>query len=283
MDDRNPSPKTFGLPLQYRPRQSAAVWKNLPADWRTRLKATVEDSIGTQSPSLFFRADDIGAGGCAFDALCRLFRHFRVPLAMAVVPGWLSGVRTTQLFRSAPPEEPLWGWHQHGWRHINWQKTGRKSEFGEERPFEKQRRDLCLGLKKMEQTFGDNFQRLFTPPWNSLSSGTLRILREFGYQGISTDGPLPKATRSSVPLLNLRIHLDLHTRKGKDPREDFRQLLDELAAALARKEPAGIMIHHQRMNPPAFEFLCELLALLTSRNEGGLPHISSLLEHPHEG
>lgn len=252
----------LGLPSHYRPHQSALVWKKPPRDWREQLRSIIENATTSSTSQIFFRADDIGAGGCAFDALCRLFRHHQIPLAMAVVPSWLTEVRTRQLFEVAPLDESLWGWHQHGWRHINWEDTGHKSEFGNQRPFEKQWHDLCQGSKKMAGIFGLHFIRVFTPPWNRLSSKTLRILQELDFKGVSTDGPLPGLIKPVINLRNLRIFLDLHTRKSNDAELDFKIMLKQLSDVLSRTEPSGIMLHHQRMTHFAFEFLNELIQLL---------------------
>lgn len=201
---------------------------------------------------------------------------------MAVIPAWLSAIRTEQLFAAAPLEEPLWGWHQHGWRHANWQRTGKKSEFAEERPIEKQWSDICRGLKKMTEIFGPWFIPVFTPPWNRLPSATLRILQELDFKAVSITGALPRVGRTTASLRNLRIQIDLHTRKTKDGNADFQTLLAELGAALLKKEPIGIMLHHHRMNPFAFEFLDELLNLLKHKVQSQFLGFAELLENEHD-
>ena len=201
---------------------------------------------------------------------------------MAVIPAWLSAIRTEQLFAAAPLEEPLWGWHQHGWRHANWQRTGKKSEFAEERPIEKQWSDICRGLEKLTEVFGPWFIPVFTPPWNRLPSATLRILQELDFKAVSITGALPRVGRTTASLRNLRIQIDLHTRKTKDGNADFQTLLAELGAALLKKEPIGIMLHHHRMNPFAFEFLDELLNLLKHKVQSQFLGFAELLENEHD-
>jgi hypothetical protein len=238
------------LPEDYRPRQHAMVWQTAPADWREQLALTIQRGMGSQPPTIFFRADDIGAGGRAFEAMCRLFRHHQVPLGMAVVPAWLSSVRKRQLFEAAPLEEPLWGWHQHGWRHVNWQRAGKKSEF--------------------------------TPPWNRLSNSTLRILQELGFRGVSMNGPFPRGVKPSIGLRNLRIQLDLHTRRAKNGHSDFHDMLDELKTLMGKKDPWGIMIHHQRMTTFAFQFLDELLGVLKNQARANFLCFKEILEKENE-
>ena len=269
---------SLGLPDSYVPRQYSEIWKIPAPNWRDRLNRALDGCASAAFPPVFFRADDIGAGGRAFEAMCKLFRHHAIPLAMAVVPAWLSSARQDQLFRAAPMDEPIWGWHQHGWRHVNWQKTGKKSEFGDNRPFEKQSRDIQQGRLKMELLFGDYFIPVFTPPWNRLCASTLKILQTLRFEAVSLSGPIPRGIKSSAALSNLKVQLDLHTRKSADPNSDFSAevarsckshqgsaLLHEISTAPARKENIGFMIHHHRMTLFAFEFLDALLYNLKNR------------------
>jgi hypothetical protein len=201
---------------------------------------------------------------------------------MAVVPGWLTLARTEQLFEAAPLEERLWGWHQHGWRHVNLQRIGGKSEFGEERPIEKQWRDICQGLKKMTETFGDRFIPVFTPPWNRVPTATLKVLQELNFKAVSMTGFLPKVFKPGSGFKNLRIQLDLHTRKAKDSHLDFLDLLNELSAFMTTQGPIGIMLHHHRMTPFAFEFLDELLSLFRHKLRARCLSFEELLENEYD-
>lgn len=280
--DRIPESENFNLPEHYRPRQYSAIWHSPFNDWLDRLTQTIQQTSTNHTAHVFFRADDIGAGGRAFEALCQLFRRHNVPLGMSVVPAWLSATRKRQLFECAPLEEPLWGWHQHGWRHVNWQRSGKKSEFGEHRPLEKQWRDIWQGRQKMLSIFGEQFLPVFTPPWNRLSGCTLKILHQLDFKAVSVTKPLPKSTKNPLGLGNLRVPLDLHTRKAKDGAKDFEDLLTELAALLGRKEPAGIMIHHQRMTVFAYQFLDALLALLEDAEHVTLLSFQEVLEKENE-
>lgn len=245
-----------------KPRAFSPVWNTPPTGWRERLVEMVQRLPGKQKAQIFFRADDIAAGGQNFDALCRLFRAHGIPLALAVVPAWLSETRVARLLATAPLEEDLWGWHQHGWRHVNWQKKGKKAEFGDQRPLEKQWRDIWQGQRKLTEIFQDRILPVFTPPWNRLTAMTLEVLDQLGFKAVSTTDPLPKAGTRVNRMKNLRIAVDLHTRKHADAKADYAALLQDLAAALSKDSPGGIMIHHQRMTPFAFAFLEELLTQL---------------------
>ncbi len=213
-----------------------------------------------KATQLFFRADDIGVSAMSFTALCRLFSHFGVPLALATVPAWLNEKRAPSLFNVASPSDPLWCWHQHGWRHVNWEKNGKKSEFGTSRTETQKWRDLWRGYHKMRSIFGTQFLPVFTPPWNRMSRDTLLLLQQIGFEAVSCDETIPKRSRK-VKIRNFRICLDLHTRKIQHPQYAYDELMEGCANLFISREPAGIMIHHNRMNLNAFLFLAHFLDL----------------------
>ncbi len=269
----------LGIPSHYHPRSSSAVWKEKPEGWLSDLETAVRRGrAGEGRPAIFFRADDIGAGGKPFEALCRLFRHHGIPLGMAVVPAWLNDGRCDRLFETAGLDEPLWGWHQHGWRHVNWQRLGKKSEFGEQRPIDRQTRDIAQGRDKMRKTFGDRFLPIFTPPWDRISSTTLMVLQQLEFKAVSMENRLPRSTNHRPALKHLKIHLDLHTRKDGDPIADYQSLMGEIAGLMTKRDPAGIVIHHQHMTLFAFEFLHEFLSLLKEGMRARFPGFGDLIQ-----
>lgn len=248
------------LPKTYRAKQISSVWHSLPKNWLTRLEKVLLSKRSRKS-LIFFRADDIGVPGVAFKALCRIFAYFNVPLALSVVPSWLNEARIQYLFQTAPPSEPLWSWHQHGWRHTNWEKEGKKSEFGTSRNENQKWQDLWKGFNRMKEIFNGHFVPVFTPPWNRVSSDTLTLLPKLGFKAVSTDQKLMLRGNLSK-LKNFRIHLDLHTRKGLKYKSEFDELLEDCKRLFTIREPAGIMIHHNRMNLNAFIFLANFLDLV---------------------
>jgi hypothetical protein len=241
------------------PRQYSPLWKSPLPGWEEMLDKTSAGMASAGLPPIFFRADDIGAPSKAFDALCGLFRTYQTPLAMAVIPAWLSEARQDKLFQAAPLDEQLWTWHQHGWRHINRQKSGEKSEFGSDRPSERQREDILQGLVKMERIFGPNFARVFAPPWHHFSASTLKILQQLDFKGFTTTDPLPPAARCRHRMQYLPVRLDLHAREAKDPVADFALLIDQFSGLSKAKGPTGILINHQRMTSFAFQFLDRMI------------------------
>jgi len=149
-----------------------------------------------------------------------------------------------------------------------------KLEFGPSRSFSRKRKDLQTGFRRLNRLMGDAFTPAFTPPWNRCDSETLNALQELGYQALSRNlgaqPPAPAAV-TDYPLI-----VDLHTRKEKDCESWLQNFFKELRESLGNGF-CGIMIHHQRMNNAAFDFLELLLSELKQRNFVRLVHVGTLL------
>lgn len=219
-----------------------------------RLDASLE-KVPEAGCRVYFRADDAGVPGRNWDRLVRLFLAREMPLNIAVVPAWLSPGHRQALAPAADRSGSLFCWHQHGWRHANHESRGKKQEFGPGRPAHDLVSDLESGIRKMEKHLGEHFFRAFTPPWNRCDSRTLDHLKNLGFAAVSRDaGASPQAGLPEIP-----VHVDLHTRKDAEILQGRVQLSRELEQALGTGT-CGIMIHHRRMNPAAFECLDRLLA-----------------------
>jgi hypothetical protein len=257
----------------------ASIWNSVPGDIAAtleRLLAEACDRAGTKAPvPVFFRADDIAVPGKQFVRLMTLFKACRTPLSLAVVPAWLSRLRWRQCRKLAGGMPELWCWHQHGWRHANHEKEGKKQEFGRARPLSAIAADISRGRKRMRSLLGEEFYPVFTPPWNRCSLETLQVLAAKGYRAVSRmQGSLPKAPDR---LFDLQVNLDLHTRRDLKPDDGWLRLAAELKQAVVSGR-CGIMIHHRRMNDAAFDFL-EILLKAIAAQKGLRPvHLKTLLE-----
>ena len=236
--------------------------EKLPAKTAQLLRQAIDKGLsrGHGRAEIFFRADDIGVPGQQFSLLAQLFRQYQLPLCLAVVPTWISKERFSALQRETGTDSSQWCWHQHGWLHRNHESKGKKQEFGPARSGKKQVEDLKKGQKRLQTILGSSFSPFFTPPWNRCSLETLEGLKLLNFQAVSRS----KNAQPAVPagLADLQINIDLHTRKEPDPEECFTNLLSELSDGIAAGR-GGIMIHHQRMNPAAFDFLSLLLQAVT--------------------
>lgn len=228
----------------------------------------------TTLPSVFFRADDIGIPSRRFEQLIECFRKHNLPLCLATVPAWLTETRLKELRRLTGANNSQWCWHQHGRVHRNFEKTGKKQEFGSARAKSDIHASLCRGKERLEHLLDRDFHPVFTPPWNRCNSDTLQALADLSFKAISrSKGARPK-TIDQLP--DYQVNVDLHTRKEIQPYLALENLLTEIELGLATGL-CGIMIHHQRMNRSALQLLDILLGHITSNRALYPVHFADLL------
>jgi hypothetical protein len=171
-------------------------------------------------------------------------------------------------------EKVLFCWHMHGYRHMNHETEGKKQEFGPARSSMALFNDLSRGHLRLQSILGKDLTPVFTPPWNRCSLETMKHLKNMGFKGISrSQGSLPAPPRG---LKDFPVHVDLHTRKEKQAEQGWQNLLKEIEKGM--ESPAwGIMIHHMRMNGPAFIFLEYLLELFAGYKQIKLVSYNNLI------
>jgi hypothetical protein len=245
---------------------AASIWRRPRPDLVSRIihimDSAFQKSTAPDRGRIFFRADDVAVPGEQFVRMMELFSKYRTPLSLAVVPAWLTRPRWRYLSGFERMNPSRWCWHQHGWRHVNHEIEGKKQEFGESRASSAIKRDLIRGKKRLTDLMGDSFFPVFTPPWNRCSLDTLESLRELGFAGVSRS--FEKKTPYFENLPDIAVNVDLHTRKERDPARGWDNLLEEFEQAAA-SGCCGIMIHHQMMNEPAFDFIEHLLKMAGNR------------------
>ena len=236
----------------------AALWRRPPAGLSAAVQKAIERGLqqGRGPCQVFFRADDIAVPGRRFHQMMDVFEHHRMPLALALVPAWLTEVRWQVLAAWDRRNPALWCWHQHGWRHYNHAPEGKKNEFDQRRPARAIESDLRKGHGRLTQLLGDRFARVFTPPWNRCSVTTLELLAHIGFEAVSRSTGKRPPTSAGMP--DWAVGVDLHTRKETDVGEAMQGLYHEIERNIATGR-CGLMIHHQRMNHAALSFLDDLL------------------------
>jgi hypothetical protein len=238
------------------PPSISRIWSHKPADPATQLSQTIDgasDHLSLRHPGfIFFRADDVAVPGNQFARMLEIFSRHRMPLCLALVPAWLTGPRWQHLKEIAKNTASLCCWHQHGWRHVHHEAEGKKQEFGPRRSLPALESDLMRGRDHLVRLIGEKFFPVFTPPWNRCDHRTLQLLEKRKYIAVSRSQGSSPAPPKKLP--DFYVNVDLHTRKEADPRLGWKKLLQELSGAISSGF-AGIMIHHQRMNDSAFDFL----------------------------
>jgi hypothetical protein len=258
---------------KYMKRSVSSIWQHIPSDLAARTESSIRQACelasGPGDGIVFFRADDIAVPSSRFRRLLEVFSFHRTPLCLAVVPAWLTVERWRAIAGMGDKAGRLWCWHQHGWRHVNHEDDGKKQEFGPQRSPLAIADDIRRGRQRLRSLMGTRFYPVFTPPWNRCGPEALAVLNNLGYRGVSRS----RGSRPPPPegLPSFDVNVDLHTRKEALPQAGWDSLFAELHRAIS-EGCCGIMIHHQRMNDAAFDFLDLLLRALKMQPKIQLVH-----------
>jgi hypothetical protein len=254
------------------PVEVCELWKEPNPQAAMELTGLIEEAVDGPT-RVFFRADDIGEVDSGFRYMIQAFKDAEASLGLAVVPSWLDRAKWRLLLQVCP-EDDLWAWHQHGYRHLNFEPSGKKNEFGAARPAEEQRRDLAAGFKRLDEIMGRRFTPIFTPPWNRMSPDALSALPGLGFKAVSRS--LDASPEAPDGLRELPVRVDLHTRKEPDAKAAWRAMHGELKKGLAAGL-CGVMLHHQLMNQAGVEYLAALLGALKRHPEVSLVSMAELI------
>jgi len=198
-----------------------------------------------QAPvKVFFRNDD---GGWADERLRELTNEFieqDLPLDIAVIPDALSSESVDVIAALLDAGDRV-AIHQHGFSHVNHQVSGRSCEFGSDRNYEQQHRDIAAGQEKLANTFGTQVSPIFTPPWNRCTSDTAVALQSLGFQSLSriiNSEPIDRALPEKPVAVDW-----LKKRKGE--RLNTTELVDYISGLFnTDEEVIGVMLHHEHMD-----------------------------------
>lgn len=210
---------------------------------------------------VFFRDDDVDEDEASLRRLLKLFLDREVPVNLGVIPGRLTGQAISMLARQSNSLPRSIELCQHGWKHINHEKSGRKCEFGVSRTFPEQLQDVASGQAKMKEAFGDNFYPAFIPPWNRCTEETYRVLDRLGFLMLSqlqSDSPVAGYKFRQCP-----VTLDLYRWRGGARLRPPEEIVRDLDLQIRRRDAVGIMLHHKVMNDESFLFLDSLIRTLS--------------------
>lgn len=208
--------------------------------------------------AFFLRNDDVGWRDDRLFPFLDLVATHRLPLDLAVIPAALEDETAHRLLERCTAEDGRLRVHQHGWRHVNHERAGRKCEFGDARAAEDQATDLRAGRERLGAALGPFVDPIFTPPWNRCAPTTARLLTAESYRVLSRD--VGGTVLDVGALVELPVVIDWQE-NGKA--ENGTALLEgAIAYASERGLPVGIMIHHAAMDAASLAGLGALLDLL---------------------
>jgi hypothetical protein len=206
---------------------------------------------------VFFRDDDVDEDEKTLRQLLDLFNQLQTPVNLEVIPRSLTD-EAIALLRQCP--RLLFELNQHGWRHANHEREGRKCEFGASRGFDEQVADIAAGQRRMNEAFGGDWSPVFTPPWNRCAEATYRALDQLGFAALSKDRG--KRPVSGHQFREISITLDVYRWKGEPAMKSPENIFGELVAQMGELDTIGILLHHKVMDSAAFSFLRRLIESL---------------------
>ena len=263
--------------------EPATAWKALEAE----LAAWAATG---RSATFWWRDDDAANDSAALNHLLHLSDEFSLPLALAVVPK-LVDASLLRAIDPMPRITPI----VHGYAHINHAPAHEKqAEFGGHRSMADMCAELAQGLALLRDRFGGRLLPILVPPWNRLDTQLAPHLPSLGYCGLSSFRSA--AQRLPAPgLVQTNCHIDSidwHALRGQRPAQAVleemttllrvRRLYPDIAsdrlvfgkplpAGFDPNEPTGILTHHLIQDAQSWEFLSQLLRILSAhcRDGGG--------------
>jgi hypothetical protein len=256
-----------------------------PVAWE-RLRAEL-DRWPRGSATVWWRDDDAGAPGAAFDRLLAVAAAHDAPLGLAVVPVWLDETAAAQIREGPAGLRVL----QHGYAHRNHEPPapdgtrGKPAELGRARLVDAALAELAAGRARLAELVSARLRPALVPPWNRIAPEIQAALPGAGYRVLSTFGPRAAAS-ASTGVRALNAHVDpIEWRAGKRFAGPTRTL-DQLTLHLADRrlgridttEPTGLLTHHRDLPSTGWEWLAALLGQLRAHPAVSFPPLDALLE-----
>ncbi len=226
--------------------------------------------------NLFFRDDDVDEDEESLRLLLGFFVARQTPVNLAIIPGLLTGEAVDLLEAHRIGYPGLFCLNQHGWRHVNHEREGRKCEFGATRGFAEQLDDIARGQARLDEAFGANWFPAFIPPWNRCEEATHRVLDQLGFRVFSAKQGGRDVT--GYAFREISITLDLFNWRGGASLKPAEEIVDDLILQSSRPRTIGVMLHHKVMDERAFSFLNSLLDALEQSSIVRFHTFQSLLD-----
>lgn len=206
-----------------------------------------------QPARLWLRDDDAVEPTPALHRLLRMAEG--VPLTLAVIPA-----HTGQALADRLADAPQVAVAVHGWSHQNHAGMGeKKQELGLHRPADRVLDDLARGFGHLSALHGPRFAPVLVPPWNRIAPKVVAGLSAIGFRALSVFGP-----EKPAPLRLLNTHVDPIDWHGSRSARAASVVMEELASAIARGGPVGLLTHHLVHDAALWTLLQELFRITQS-------------------
>jgi hypothetical protein len=240
-----------------------------------------------RAATFWWRDDDAGRADPRLANLLSLIGRLGVPVALAIVPAWLS-VEAADAVQGAPAGVVVL---QHGFAHVNHEREiqpgerkVRPAECGGARPPAAVLAELADGAARLAARLPSRALPVLVPPWNRIAPSVIVGLPRLGYRALSTFRARP-APQPAPGLHQVNCHIDpILWREGKrfaGAAGALEMVRVHLAARREQQadpaEPTGLLTHHWDLDAPGWAFIAELIARLRAHPGVAFPALAPLL------
>lgn len=211
---------------------------------------------------VFFRDDDVYTLDKQFLDFFHLLLKNRVPAIYAVIPGKATTELIEFLKKQKQKNPDLINIVQHGWMHKNYgSDTTDKYEFGKNRTYNEQKKDIISGMIKLYTTLENAFTPAFIPPYHSFDFNTISILKKLGY-------PIFSAGNNNIrPINTIVIHANLsltvYNKSNKATMLTHNKIRQLIFKEIIKNSPMiTILAHHKDYNKMKFNELKKTVIML---------------------
>lgn len=209
---------------------------------------------------LWIRDDDVGHCNSMLKKTINFFKDNDVPLLCCVIPKNISKDCAEYLLENNITIA------QHGYSHINYsQDSSIQSELCEGRGISKVVADQLLGNKVMTELFGNNYSRVYVPPFFEIDSSIQKKLSESNAYRAFSIWSNNCISYNDVPEVNAQIDFVDWSKAEEYSGDDYIfEQFDSLLNKIIKdsnncKFAIGIVLHHDLLNKKAFDMLSRII------------------------
>lgn len=224
----------------------------------------------------WWRDDDASEYGDELNRLLRLSRDYKIPLALAVIPGRLKENLVSELMGEST--DVL----QHGCHHVNLASAQEKKC---EMLLQNSVIDCLPEFRSfLKDTFENRFTSILVPPWNRIAEQLLPRLKDMGFVGVSTFKSRVEESMFGLKFIN--THIDIVDWKGTRGFAGEERILADIVNALKLRrsrtrdshEPIGLLTHHLDHDELCWDFIERLFDFTQNHSSVRWERIHQLLE-----
>jgi hypothetical protein len=203
---------------------------------------------------IFLRDDDVYTLDALFLKTFNFCLEEKIPVIYGVIPGIIDPKAAQFLRKQKERHGSLIDLVQHGWKHKNYSKKGKRHEFGKERNLASQQKDISSGYMSMKEKFGNAFTPAFIPPFHDYDANTLRCITASRIRlfsaGIPTSHFRKKPALLYVPA---QVSINSYGPSFRSMPLSFNSIVNKTAYYLWRDKMVGIYFHHSTLRRHNFD------------------------------